>query len=124
MNIILDLSSNELDHEDLQILTQQLCRSIANETDITAEIPSGKVVQGKKGDSVNYHKIALTLFGSGGVAITLYEIFKTVFNRNSSITIKTTKADGSPLEITAENITVEQMQTLFSQVNNTESSDE
>jgi len=118
MNLTLNLSSNELDPEDLQALTRGLCDSIVDETEIKAEIPSGAVVQGAKGDPVTLGLIVLTLLTSGS-AVALFEIFKAYFNRNSSLTIKMIRADGTPLEITAQNIKLEQLQTLLSQVDNT-----
>lgn len=115
---MLNLSSTDLDEEDLQKLTQELCESIASETEINAEIPSGAVVQGTKGDVITLGLIGLTFLTSGS-AIALFEIFKAYFNRNSSLTIKMTQADGTPLEITAQNIKLEQLQALLSQVDNT-----
>jgi hypothetical protein len=44
MNLTLSLSSNKLDNEDLQTLTRQLCDSIADETEITAETSSSTVM--------------------------------------------------------------------------------
>ena len=67
MTVTLNLSSSELDDENLQALTRQLCDSIADETNIKAEIPSGEVQQGHKGDPITLGTIALTFFGSGGV---------------------------------------------------------
>ncbi len=118
MNLTLNLSSNELDNEDLQALTRQLCDSIADETEIKAEIPSGAVVQGTKGGPITLGLIGLTFLNSGA-AVALFEIFKAYFNRNSSLTIKMIKADGTPLEITAQNIKLEQLQALLSQVDST-----
>jgi hypothetical protein len=48
MNVMLNLSRHELDNEELQALTRQLCDSIVDETDIKAEIPSGVVVKAQK----------------------------------------------------------------------------
>lgn len=117
MNVTLSLSSNDLDSEELQALTRQLCDSIADETDIKAEIPSGAVQQGHKGDPITLGTIALSAFGSGGAAVALFEIFKAYFSRNSSFTIKAKKADGIELEITAQNMKLEQIQSLLAQFN-------
>jgi hypothetical protein len=117
MNLTLNLSSNELDNEELQTLTRQLCDSIANETDIKAEIPSGAVAQGTKGDPIILGVIVLSVFGSGGAAVALFEIFKAYFSRNSSFTIKAKKADGTELEISAQNMKLEQIQELLAQFN-------
>jgi len=117
MNLTLNLSSTELsDDEELQRLTRQLCDSIADETEIEAEIPSGAVQQGHKGDMVTLATIALT-FMSSGAAVALFNVLKAHFERNSSFTIKAKKADGTEVEISAQNIKVEQIQALLSQLN-------
>jgi hypothetical protein len=117
MNVTLNLSSSELDGEDLQNLTRQLCDSIVNETDINAEIPSGVVQQGHKGDPITLGLIALTFIKSGA-AVALFNVLKAYFERNSSFTIKAKKADGTELEITAQNMKLEQIQALLSQLEN------
>jgi uncharacterized protein with von Willebrand factor type A (vWA) domain len=52
MSLTLNLSSSEMDDEGLQALTRELCDSIADETDIKAEIPSDAVQQGDKGGEI------------------------------------------------------------------------
>ncbi len=116
MNKIISLSSSELDNEDLQILTRQLCKSIADETEIKAEIPSGEVVQGSKGDSVSLAQIAITILGGGGAAA-LFGIFKAYFDRNSSFSIKITEADGSSFEFNSKNINLEKIEAFLSKSN-------
>jgi len=121
MDITLNLSSSELDNkEELQTLTRELCNTINNETDIQAEIPSGAVQQGHKGDPITLGAIALSFLGSGGAAVALFEIFKAYFSRNSSFTIKAKKADGTELEFTAQNMKLEQIQALLAQLNNSQ----
>jgi hypothetical protein len=115
MNLILNLSSSELDNEELQSLTRQLCDSIADETDIKAEIPNGAVAEGTKGDPITLGLIALTFIKSGA-AVALFNVLKAYFERNSSFTIKAKKADGTELEITAQNMKLEQIQALLSQL--------
>lgn len=117
MNLILNLSSSELDSEELQALTRQLCDSIADETDIKSEIPSGAVVQGTKGDPITLGTIALAFIGSDA-AVALFNIFKAYFDRNSSLTIKAKKPDGTELEIITQNMKIEQIQALLSQLGN------
>jgi hypothetical protein len=117
MSLMLNLSSTDLDEEELHQLTQELCESIASETEITAEIPSGAVVQGTKGDPITLGVIVLAFLTSGS-AVALFEIFKAYFNRQPSLTIKMTKADGTPFEMTAQNIKLEQIQALLTQLDN------
>jgi hypothetical protein len=116
MSVILTLNSDELGKEDLQNLTRQLCDSIADATDIQAEIPGGAVQQGHKGGEIALAEIALTFFGSGA-AVGLFNIFKAYFDRNSSFTIKAKKPDGTELEISAQNMKLEQIQALLAQFN-------
>jgi hypothetical protein len=117
MNLTLNLSSIELDNEELQALTRQLCDSIADETEIKAEIPSGTVMQGTKGDPITLGVIVLAFLVDGS-AVALFEMLKAYFSRVPSLTIKATKADGTSLEITAQNIKLEQLQSLLMQLNN------
>ncbi len=114
MNLTLNLSSNELDDEELQILTRQLCDSIANETDIKAEIPSGVVAQGTKGDPITLGVIALS-FLADGAAVALFEMFKAYFSREPSLVVKIAKPDGTTFEFSAKNMTT-QMNELLSQL--------
>ncbi len=118
MNFTLHLSSADLDEEDLQQLTHQLCNNIAIETEIKAEIPSGAVMPGTKGDPITIGVITLT-FLTSGAAVALFEVFKAYFIRQPSLTIKMTKADGTPFEMTAQNIKLEKIQALLTQLDNT-----
>ena len=88
MELKLNLSSSELDDEVLQALTRQLCDSIADETDISAEILGGAVQQGTKGDIVTIGAIALA-FVSGGGVVALCEVLKAYFSREPSSTVRT-----------------------------------
>jgi hypothetical protein len=115
MNLILNLSSNELDNEDLQALTRELCDSIADETNIKAEIPSGTVVQGTKGDPITLGVITLA-FLTKGAAVALFEMFKAYLSREPSLVIKLVKPDGTTFEFSAKNMTPEQMQAFLSQL--------
>lgn len=112
MNIILN---SDIDHEALHALTQQLCASINSETDIQAEIPSGAVQPGHKGDPITIGTIALTFLSSGS-AVALFNIFKAYFERDASFTIKAKKPDGTEVEISAQNMKLEQIQALLEQV--------
>jgi len=118
MSLMLSLSCTDLNEEDLQQLTQELCKSIASETQINAETPSGSVLQGTKGDTITIGVIALAFLTSGS-AVALFEVFKAYFIRQPSLTIKMTKADGTPFEMTAQNIKLEQIQALLTQIDNT-----
>jgi hypothetical protein len=102
MNLELHLSSSELDDEDLQALTRELCASIAEETDIPAEIPSGAVAQGTKGEPVTLGVIALA-FLTHGAAVALCNVFKAYVARKRLLKIALTKSDGTVLKLEAQN---------------------
>lgn len=112
MKLTLNLSSNELDNEDLQVLTRQLCESIINETDITAQIPSGTVQQGHKGDPITLGLITLII--KSGAAVALCEVLKAYFNRPLE-TIELEKPDGTKLKLTSKTIKLEDVQTFLSE---------
>lgn len=118
MNLVLNISSTELDDETLQVLTRQLCSSIASNTEIDAVIPRGAVEQGTKGDPVTLGVIALAFLANGS-AVALCEVLKAYFSREPSLVIKMTKTDGKMIEITSQNIKLGQLQTLLSQLDNT-----
>lgn len=117
MNLILNLSSDELDNEELQSLTRQLCDSITDETDIKAEIPSGAAIQNTRGNLTAWAEIVLEFFNSGG-AEALFAMLGVYFSRVPSLKIKATKSDGTSLEITSKNVKVEDLQSFLEQLKN------
>jgi hypothetical protein len=118
MNLTLQLSSSELDDEDLQVLTRDLCTSIADETDIQAEIPSGTVAAGTKGDPVTLGAIAIA-FLTHGAAVALCNVLKAYVSREPSLNIDIKRPDGTKLKLKAENLQPEQLQTLLAQIDQT-----
>lgn len=113
MDLTLNLSSSELDNEELQALTRQLCHSIAGETDIQAEIPSSDAVQGTKGEPITIGVITLALLSSPAV-VALCEVLKAYFNRPLDA-IELEKADGTKLKLTLKNIKLEDVQKFLSE---------
>lgn len=114
MSLTLNLSSSELADEELQALTRQLCDSIAGETDIQAEIPSGAVAKGHKGEPISLGVLALS-FLSGGSAVALCEVFKAYVNRVPSLEINIEKPNGAKVTINAKNLNPKALQDLLSQ---------
>ena len=113
MKLTLNLSSNELDNEDLQVLTRQLCDSITDETEIKAEIPSGAVAQGTKGDIITVGTIALE-FLTVGAAVAFFGVLKAYFNRPLE-TIELEKPDGTKLKLSSKTIKLEDVQKFLSE---------
>jgi hypothetical protein len=101
MNLELQLSSDELDTEDLQALTRQLCDSISDETDIPAEIPSGDVAKGSKGEPVT---IGLIILKGIPAIVALCGVLKAYFSRQPSLSIEIVKPDGTKIKLEAKNI--------------------
>ena len=111
MNLTLQLSSEELDDENLQNLTRQLCASIADETDIQAEIPSGDVAKGSKGEPVT---IGLILLKGIPAVVALCGVLKAYFSRQPSLSVEIVKPDGTKIKIEAKNIA--QLEPLLAQL--------
>ena len=113
MSLILTLSSNELENEDLQELTRQLCDSIADETDIKAEIPGGTVQQGHKGEPITIGVITLAALSSPAV-VAFCEVLKAYFSRPLEA-IELEKPDGTKLKLTSKTIKLEDVQKFLSE---------
>ena len=114
MNLELQLSSSELDPQDLQALTRQLCQKITDETDIEAEIPSGESIANTRGDVVTLGVIAMA-FLTKGAAVALCDVLKAYVSREPSLKLGIKKSDGTTISLEASNINPEKLQTLLAQ---------
>jgi len=76
----LTIAGDELDDEDLQDLTRQLCLAINQETDVEAELPEADTAPGAKGDPITLGTIALA-FISSKAAVALVGVLHTYFAR-------------------------------------------
>lgn len=112
MRAELSISSEELNDEDLQDLTIELRRTLIDETNIDAELMEGVTEKESRGEPITLGLIALT-FLTSGAAIALFNVFKTFFDRNTSIELELTKDDGSKLNIKAENIRLEDLKNFL-----------
>jgi hypothetical protein len=106
MNLILNLSSSELDGEDLQALTRELCEEIKAETDIQANLASQNSANAKCGGLIELGMIALTFLGTdaGKGLIEFVKLIKDLIRRESSIEIIVQKPDGTVIKVTAKNV--------------------
>jgi hypothetical protein len=109
MAVNLTLSSKELDNEDIQELTTDLCQTIVKETDIDAKIPEGPSQAGVRGEPITLGLLALTFLG-GGSAVALFNVFKSYFDRESSLKLDLQREDGTTLTINAQNMKPEQIE--------------
>jgi hypothetical protein len=115
MALTLSLSSEELNDEDLQELTTDLCKTIINETDIDAELVEGPTQGGNRGEPITLGLIALT-FMNTGAAVALFKVLKSYLDRESSLVIDIQREDGTKLRIKTKNMQSEQVKDTLSEV--------
>ncbi len=108
MDVTLSMSSGDLDAEDLQNLTNDLCRTVNQETDVTAKLPEEPGEAGTRGDPITVGTLILT-FLTSGAAVALFNVVKSYFERNSSLVITFKRKDGDTLEIEAKNVHPDQI---------------
>jgi hypothetical protein len=118
MNLELQLSSNELDAEDLQALTRRLRARIEEETGIPAEIPSGAVEQGAKGAEVDAAVILLPILLPLLLKITtsFCDVLKTSLNRTPSLKFTLITPDKRKINVDAKNFDAEEIQNILAQI--------
>ncbi len=117
MTVELTISSEELDNEDIQELTTDLCQTIVKETDIDAKIARGPTQTGTRGEPITLGLLALT-FLSGSSAVALFNVFKSYFDRESSLKLDLQKDDGTKLTINAQNMKPEQIEATLNRFEN------
>ena len=109
MDAMLNLSSADLNREDLHDLAQDLCRTLNEETEIQASIPEGGPKAGSKGDPITLGTLALS-FLTGGSAVALIKVLETYFSRKESFEVELERKDGSKMKVRAENLRPEQVE--------------
>ena len=105
----LTIAAGELDAEDLQDLTRQLCLAINQETDFEAELPVTDTAPGSKGDPITLGTIALAFIGSKA-AVELVGVLRTYFAREPSLEMELVNADCAKLTIRAQHFDTDQLQ--------------
>ena len=103
MPISLTIEAPGLSEGDLQQVTQELCQTINDETEVSAELQYGAPVRGGKGEPITLATLALA-FLTSGAAVALFEVFKAYFERNASLKITLKRPDGHTFELDAENL--------------------
>ena len=101
MEISLSVSSNELDQDELQQATRNLCQSLRDEAGVDAALATTEVA-GTKGDIPLWGQIVMTLIGSGGVAVTAIKVLGDYVKKNHKIKVKFKTPNGE-LTIETEN---------------------
>jgi len=108
MPVSVSLTTPELDAEDLQVLTRDLCDSINDETELEAALPEGPTTAGSKGDPITLATIALA-FITSGAAVQLITVLKAAVERKSTLQIEFERSDGQRLAINAENLSADRL---------------
>jgi hypothetical protein len=111
MSTTLSITSSDIDAEDLNELTLDLCRTINSETEITAEpAQSPQERRGVKGDMLAIGTIVLGgLLGSGGVVVTLINVLKSHLERGRPMEIELERPDGAKLKIKGDDVKEDQL---------------
>lgn len=111
MEITLSLSSDELDNDELQQLTRQLCMTLRDDAGMDASLAKQESTPGTRG--AEWAQIVIAAIGSGGVAVALVNVLTEWVKRKKSLTIKAEYKDGRKIEVTAENPNVPELTALL-----------
>lgn len=103
MKLIISTPSEETSKEDLQELTLDLCRSLNRSIDGKAVLPQQSAGPGLRGEPITIGMIMLT-FLTSGAATALFNVFKSYFERNSSLEMAFERDDGKKFVVRAENL--------------------
>jgi hypothetical protein len=109
MSTTLSITSSDIDAEDLNELTLDLCRTITSETDIAAEPAQSPARRDAKGDMLTIGSIVLGLISSGGVVVTLINVLKSYLERGRPIEIELERPDGAKLKIKGDDVKQDQL---------------
>jgi len=129
MKTTFKLVCSELEDDDLQDLTQKICRSIEEETGIEVERPKSVVSLGAKGGIVELINIGdfYCNVASELAVIGIYSVFMMYFQRPSlkdtTVIIDITKPDGTTIKIASRDITLEHIQQLVIPPNDAENTE-
>jgi hypothetical protein len=107
MAIALFLSSNELDDEKIQCLALELCKTLERETDVSAKLAEGSSLPGTKGEPIILATIIFS-FITSGAATAMFNVFKSYFDRNSTLEMEFQRKDGKNFRIKAQNLSPKQ----------------
>ncbi|MFN0108172.1 MAG: effector-associated constant component EACC1 [Blastocatellia bacterium] len=102
MEIMLSLSSDELDNDELQQLTRKLCRDLSDEAGADAALVTSEASPGTRGDLPVWGQIVMTLIGSGGVVVTAIKVLEAYVKKNRKVEVKVKTSKGE-ITIKTEN---------------------
>jgi hypothetical protein len=98
MDATLKVISGDITTHDLQDLTQDLCNTMNNETELKAAIPEKQGNVGEKGGAIELGQILITALTSGTI-VSLFNVLKSYFEREPSLEFEFTRSDGTTLKI-------------------------
>jgi hypothetical protein len=112
MPITLSLSSVDIDDEDLQELTRQLCRDLGDEAGVAASPATESTEAGAKGDFEIIGQILIKAVGAGGAIAALVGVLKAYVQRKPSLQFEFQKNNGDKLKIKADDLRADDMTKL------------
>ncbi len=108
MDTTVYISSSSLDDDGILNLSRNLCKTIQDEADISANLKSSEQKTGEKGDPVTIGVIVLS-FITSGAAVALFEVIKSYFDRDSELVLEFPQENGKTIKINAKNLSKEQV---------------
>ncbi|MCI0339346.1 MAG: hypothetical protein L0226_17370 [Acidobacteria bacterium] len=112
MPITLSLSATDLDNDDLQNLTRNLCRYLTDETGVAATLDTRPSESGAKGDLPVYGQIIIAAISGGGFAVALVNVLKAYVQRKPSLQFELTKKNGDKIKIKGDDLRADDMNDL------------
>jgi hypothetical protein len=112
MPITLSLSSVDLDEEDMQELTRQLCRDLTDEAGIAVALGAEPSEAGAKGDFELIGQILIKAVGAGGAIAALVGVLKAYVQRKPSLQFEFQMKGGDKLKIKADDLRADDMTKL------------
>ena len=116
MDVTLSIASDDLDDEEVQGLTRDLCTTLNRETDVKGTIAEQEAGSGTRGGEIEIGTIALAFLTSGS-AVAMFNVFKAYFDRKSTLSVKLRKSDGTELVLQAENLSLDHIDRTFELAN-------
>ena len=112
MPITISLSAPDLNDDDLQNLTRQLCRDLNDEVGVTAAPGTQPAQPGAKGDLPVYGQIIIAAISSGGFVVALVNVLKAYVQRKPSLQFELQKKNGDKVKIKGDDLRAGDMNDL------------
>lgn len=112
MAVMLSLKSVDLNSDDLQDITRNLCNTLNRETDVEAKQAESNGSTGYKGDPITIGAIILA-FLTGGAASSMFNVLQAYLERAPSLEMEFQHPDGKKLTIRAKDVDPEQIENTW-----------